>query len=473
MSDIYKTSDIRGIYPRQIDDAYAYKLGIAFSEALGAKSVGVAHDSRLSSPQLYAALIAGIRSAGAEAVPLGLCPSEIVYYVAGKEYFDLGVCITASHNPPQYNGFKIVRKGGGILARRDGLADLKEFIDRQGEVTMHLPDSLPPVVDFREDYRDYVMDLEAWPPLDNRTIVVDAGNGVAGEFWKVVEKRFAGRIIYMNAEPDGRFPARDPDPYVPGSLDALVTRVRETGADIGLAYDGDADRVAAVSSSGQILSGSDILAVIAGRLLARHAGEGTVACNQVMSRRTLEYLDSLGWERYLVPVGHGLIKTIMRRDPSLLFVGETSGHFYYRSFFCADSAFLTSMVLIDLAGELDEQLQRLSTCWCRPEKEPRVGVPSFDEGLSLCREASRVFIASDEVEPGSFELACETDGRIVTGTDTDIIREARGIRCDTPDAWFCLRPSGTEPIVRITVEAKSREKLVRWLYKLEQFITPE
>jgi phosphomannomutase len=453
-SSVFRPSDIRGVYPDELDEAFAFALGAAVARGLGATRLACGHDARLSSPALYAHVLAGAQAVGTEVRGLGLCPTELVYFESGRGDCDVAVMVTASHNPPAYNGFKVVGAGNEPVLVEHIAGWMKQPLPHMPDETPAVPRPEPPL----EAYMAEAFAVEPAEALRGRRVAVDAGNGTAWTLWETVARRVDCELIPLNAEPDGHFPGRGPDPYEPGALEGLVETVRRNRAEIGLAFDGDADRLAVVDASGAALSGSEILALTAERFLEEHKGEGTVACNLVTSRATLEHLENLGWQRYLVPVGHGLIKQRMRADDRLLFAGEPSGHFFYRRLNCSDSAFLTSLLIIGLAGDLAKRRAALPGGWIRPARESRIRADSRDQAVEACRRAAAGYIR-EELGSDGWRLACEVRGAIVTGRDLSLIDDATGVRCDAETAWFCLRPSGTEPILRVSGEARSAETL--------------
>jgi phosphomannomutase len=451
-SDIVKANDIRGVYPDDLDAGLARGIGLVVPDVLGASRVAVARDVRLSSPELYAALIQGLHDAGAETGRLGMCPTEYLYYALGqKEEFDLGIMITASHNPPEYNGLKLC----GASAQPVGAPALKDLLR---SVTRSDPEEVNTVETGEADrigreYMNYArrhVDLPA--DVSDMDVVVDPGNGVAGVLWEHIEKSTGLEPRRMNFEPDGSFPAHLPDTSEPENLEALCGAVRESDARLGLAYDGDSDRVAVVTADGNIMPPDHVGFAVGTRLLENCDG-GRMALSMAASRNVLGALRGCGHSPVLVPVGHSKVKSAMRRNPGVVFAAESSGHFYYRHFSCCDSSLLTTLHLLDLAarGKLQAAARRLQRGWRSPRSQPSFYYADPDEAHRACQRASHEMLGR---YPCWEEIICERRGDIHRACSTGDIDAADGIRVDYEDWWFCVRPSGTEPKARLMLETR-------------------
>lgn len=470
----FKSYDIRGTYPDQLDERFAYLLGRALPSVLTldsardepARRVAVGHDSRLSSPSLYAALAAGLREAGAEVSGMGMCPTELVYFVAGSdrglapsaaEGFDLGVMITASHNPPEYNGFKVVKSTGESVSGAMGLDAVRRTMETlEGDAP---PDCVPPekTVSAEDDYLDFGLDLVGTPDASGLRIVVDAGNGVAGLLWDCASRRFGLAPIRMNFEPDGHFPAHHPDPSLPENVEPLVRRVQEEGADLGFSYDGDADRVVVVLGDGHVVDGSEMIVCMADRLMAADP-RLEFGIDQTASRKALDYFRDRGIEPVITPVGDAKVRGVMRASPAMAFAGEASGHYYFPEFFCCDSSLITTLHILHLAssGRIGELVASLPGPWVQPAKAPRFEFPEQAHALDVCH---RVAVAALDQYGDPLEVTCEVEGRVLRHCGRDDVEGADAVRVDYADWWFCVRPSGTEPIARLAVEARSPDSL--------------
>ena len=450
---VFKSYDIRGTYPDQVDEGFARLLGRALPGVLGGRCVAVGHDVRVSSPALCAALAAGLREAGARVAAVGLCPTELVYYVTSAgEGFDLGVMITASHNPPEYNGFKVVRRGGEPVSALSGLGDVREAM-AQMEAPAGGREALPlKSVSAEEEYLDFILALVGRPDVLGLRVAVDPGNGVGGLLWDRLARRLGCETVRLNFEPDGRFPAHHPDPSRRENLQDLIRAVSEQRANLGLAFDGDADRVVAVLADGHVVDGSEVIACIATRL--RECDPSLpFAVGQTTSRKALDHFRAQGAEPLMLPVGHAKIKDAMRAHPEVVFAGEDAGHYYYRDFFRCDSALITALHLLHLAagGALAGVVGSLPGPWERPFREPSFRFDDQGRALQVCRE---VALAAIKRNPEPIEITCEEGGGVNRRCAPADVEHCDGVRVDYADWWFCVRPSGTEPIARLALEAR-------------------
>lgn len=455
--EILKSNDVRGIYPDQFDDDFARLLGRALPQVLPAERVAVGYDARMSSPPLYASIVAGLKEAGAEVGLLDMCPTELLYYVLGRsDEFDLGVMVTASHNPPEFNGFKVCGPGAEPVTRQSGL---QEAIDMIGSMQEPAADTIlepEKSVWAEEDYLGYALDRAGMPDCSGLKVVVDAGNGVGGLLWEYLAQITGIQPEKMNFEPDGRFPSHLPDITKSRNMASLRKKVVNSGADLGLAYDGDADRVRAVLPDGHLMDGSETGAVLGLRILQDHPDKH-IALSMAASRAVLDFLDKKGCAPLLVPVGHAKIKGVMRTTPSLVFAAESSGHFYYRDFYFCDSALISTVLLLQMAAakELQPAARAMEGEWYSPKESPEFRFDIWDEALHACRHVARRAL---EEFPEPEEIICERDWQVDQRSDPESVEDADGVRLDYPDWWFCVRPSGTEPLARLTVEARTRDQ---------------
>jgi phosphomannomutase len=478
---VFKSYDIRGTYPNQLDERFAYRLGRSLVAVLRATRVAVGHDARLSSPSLYAALAAGLRDAGALAEGMGLCATELVYYAMGMAArpdakgpaclrgLDLGVMITASHNPPEYNGFKVVRAGGEPLSGAAGLEAVRAHMET---LTADLPSAVSPpdkTIAVEEDYLDFALRLVGEPDVRGLRVAVDAGNGVAGLLWQGLSGRLGIEPVRLNFDPDGGFPAHHPDPSRRENLEQLIQAVHGGSLGLGFCYDGDADRVVVVLKDGHVVDGSEMIACIVERLLTS-APALAFGVGQTTSRKALDHFARRGAQPLMLPVGHAKIKRLMRASPRMAFAGEDAGHCYYRDFFCCDSSLITTLHLLHLTagGALEDFVRSLPGPWLRPEHEPSFAFADQTQALETCRQVALIML---ERHPEPTEITCERDGRIARQCDAEAAQDCDGVRVDYPAWWFCARPSGTEPIARLAVEARSKELLDKMTNMLSSLFT--
>ena len=425
LASIVKAYDIRGVVPDELDEGVAEAVGAAFAKVTGARTILTVHDMRASSGPLADAFGRGVVAQGANVLAAGLGSTDMVYYGSG----DLGIpgaMVTASHNPSQYNGIKLCRAGARPVGIETGLKDIKDLAER----------SLPPApvpgsitrVDLLPGYADYLrklVDISAIRPL---TVAVDAGNGMAGH---TVPKVFEGlpiTVIPLYFELDGTFPNHEANPIEPENLRDLQRAVIEHHADIGLAFDGDADRCFVVDERGQVVSPSVLTALIAARELAREPG-ATIIHNLITSRAVPEIIAERGGIPVRTRVGHSFIKATMA-ERAAVFGGEHSGHFYFRDFWFADSGMLAALHTLAALGGQVKPLSQLMAEYSRYYASGEINSEVGDQAEATARVkrafASRPGVSTDEL-----------DGLTVTAGDW----------------WFNLRPSNTEPLLRLNVEA--------------------
>ena len=425
LASIVKAYDIRGVVPDQLDEGVAEALGAAFARVTGAATILTVHDMRASSGPLAAAFGRGAAGQGADVLAAGLGPTDMLYYGSG----DLGIpgaMVTASHNPPQYNGIKLCRAGARPVGIETGLKDIKDLAERF-LARSPIPGSIAPV-DLLSGYVGYLrklVDISAIRPL---TVAVDAGNGMAGY---TVPKVFEGlpiTVIPLYFELDGTFPNHVANPIEPENVRDLQRAVVEHHADIGLAFDGDADRCFVIDERGRIVSPSVLTALIATRELAREPG-ATIIHNLITSRAVPEIIAEHGGVAVRTRVGHSFIKAEMARTGAV-FGGEHSGHFYFRDFWYADSGMLAALHTLAALGGQARPLSQLLASYTRYHASGEINSKVADQAEATAR-VKRAFA-----------------GR--SGVRTD---ELDGLTVATGDWWFNLRPSNTEPLLRLNAEA--------------------
>jgi len=425
LASIFKAYDIRGIVPDQLDEGVAEAIGAAFAKVTGAQTVVTMHDMRVSSGPLADAFGRGAVSQGADVVAAGLGPTDMLYYASG----DLGVpgaMITASHNPARYNGIKLCRAGAKPVGIESGLLQIRDLAER-GTVPAPVTGTVTRR-DLLSGYADHLRKLVDISSIRPLTVAVDAGNGMAGY---TVPKVFDGlpiTLIPLYFTLDGTFPNHEPNPIDPENLRDLQRAVTEHRADIGLAFDGDADRCFVVDERGEAVSPSVLTALIATRELAREPG-ATIIHNLITSRAVPEIVSAGGGVPVRTRVGHSFIKAEMARTGAV-FGGEHSGHFYFRDFWFADSGMLAALHTLAALGEQPAPLSRLLSEYTRYVASGEINSEVADQAASAER-VRRAFAARP-------------------GVSTD---ELDGLTVSTGTWWFNLRPSNTEPLLRLNVEA--------------------
>ncbi len=446
LPDIFKAYDIRGIYGEQIDGDLAQRIGGAFALVLARLEgkevsqlqIGLGRDMRLSAPELAARYREGMLAAGASVIDAGRVGSEMLYYLVGSRELDGGLMCTASHNPKAYTGAKLVRKGALALSGDSGIGDIEAML-RAGETPPTAPRGELAEIDLYGDFQQAALrfiDAEAVRSSERRLkVVVDGGNGMAGPMVGPLLEGLGLDLVETYWTPDGHFPDHEPNPLLPENRQFVVEKVRETGADLGIAWDGDADRCFFIDEQGGFVDGDFLTALLAQSLLKRSPGEA-ILYDVRASRAVPDTVRQAGGTPYVNRVGHAFFKSRMRKEGSL-FGGEVSGHYYFRDFYCADSGTIPALLILEmLAG----------------------GQASMSGLLAPYRE--RYFI-SGEVNS---EVADPVAKMEELAERYDDARQDRldGISIDYEDWHFNVRPSNTEPLLRLCLESLvSREDMER------------
>jgi len=438
---IFKAYDVRGVVPDQLDESVARATGAAFVEVLdvlaGPGAVVVAHDMRPSGPGLAAAFAEGVTSAGADVIDIGLASTDMLYFASGR--LDLpGAMFTASHNPARYNGIKLCRPGAAPVGTDSGLRDIAELVAKSltdgpgtGSAVGHVTHR-----DLLTAYADHLHDLVDLSGIRPLTVVVDAGNGMGGHTVPAVFAEGQVTIVPLYFELDGNFPNHEANPLDPKNLVDLQAKVREVGADLGLAFDGDADRCFVIDELGDPISPSAVTGAVAVRELAKHPGSAVIH-NLITSRAVPELIIEHGGTPIRSRVGHSYIKQKMA-ETNAVFGGEHSAHYYFRDFWRADTGMLAALHVLAALGEQD-----------KPASE-------------LFAEYER-YVASGELNNKVDDTAA------VVAAIEDTYADRPGITVDHLDGltvsagewWFNVRASNTEPLLRLNVEAVDRATMER------------
>ena len=432
LDQIFKAYDVRGVVPDELDEDVAEAIGAAFVRLTGAKTIVTLHDMRTSSPPLAEALGRGAAAQGADVIHGGLGSTDMVYYASGA--LDMpGAMITASHNPARYNGIKLCKAGAKPVGIETGLAEIKAMVEAgvpgydgpPGSVTSR--DLLPGYA----EYLKKLVDISGIRPLK---VVVDAGNGMAGHTVPRVFEGLPITLVPLYFELDGTFPNHEANPIDPANLRDLQKAVKDNKADIGLAFDGDADRCFVVDERGEIVSPSVLAAMIATRELAREPG-ATVIHNLITSRAVPELISEHGGTPVRTRVGHSFIKAKMA-ETNAVFGGEHSGHFYFRDFWFADSGMLAALHTLAALGHDDRPLSVMLNDFSR-------------------------YVASGEINSEVADQAAATAKvrNAFSERSGVTVDELDGLTVGADDWWFNIRPSNTEPLLRLNVEAATAEKM--------------
>jgi phosphomannomutase len=437
LSSVVKAYDVRGVVPDQWDEDDARRLGAAFAEFVkqesGATAVVTAHDMRESSVPLSRAFADGVIGRGLDVVEAGLGSTDLLYFAAGS--LDLpGAMFTASHNPAQYNGIKMCRAGAAPIGQESGLAEIRELAERD---TYDPPQVVGSVSrrDVLAEYAAYLRSLVDLTSIRPLTVVVDAGNGMGGYTVPIVLADLPLTVVPMYFELDGSFPNHEANPLDPANLVDLQKAVPEHGADIGLAFDGDADRVFVVDERGEPVSPSAITGLVAVRELAKGRGT-TIIHNLITSHAVPEIVREHGGEPVRTRVGHSFIKAEMARTDAV-FGGEHSAHYYFRDFWRADTGMLAALHVLAALGEQGRPLSELTAAYSR-------------------------YVASGEINSTVDDAAARTaDVRGAFGDEDGVsVDELDGLTVQLADgAWFNLRASNTEPLLRLNVEAPDERRM--------------
>ena len=438
LSSLIKAYDVRGLVPDEWDEDVSRAIGAAFAEFVvaesGATAVVTAHDMRESSVPLARAFAEGVLSRGVDVVEAGLGSTDLLYFAAGS--LDLpGAMFTASHNPAQYNGIKFCRAGAAPIGQDSGLATIREWAERDSYDRE--PERVGSVSsrDVLADYAAYLHSLVDLSTIRPLKVVVDAGNGMGGHTVPVVLAGLPLEIVPLYFELDGTFPNHEANPLDPANLVDLQAAVREHSADLGLAFDGDADRVFVVDETGAPVSPSAITALVAVRELAKGRG-GIVIHNLITSRAVPEIVREHGGTPVRTRVGHSFIKEEMARTDAV-FGGEHSAHYYFRDFWRADTGMLAAMHVLAALGEQGRPLSELAAAYSRYAASGEIN-STVDDAAARAAEVREAFESEDGVT----------------------VDELDGLTVELPDgAWFNLRASNTEPLLRLNVEAPDRVRM--------------
>ncbi|MER5655254.1 phosphomannomutase/phosphoglucomutase [Streptomyces sp. NPDC002131] len=440
LSQLVKAYDVRGVVPDQWDEPLAELFGAAFVQVTGADAIVIGHDMRPSSPGLSRAFARGAAARGVDVTEIGLCSTDQLYYASGA--FTLpGAMFTASHNPARYNGIKMCRAGAAPVGQDTGLSEIRRLAESwlDSGAPAPAPDAKPGTITSRDTLEDYaaylrsLVDLTSVRPLK---VVVDAGNGMGGH---TVPTVFAGlplELVPMYFELDGTFPNHEANPLDPANIVDLQKRVREEGADLGIAFDGDADRCFVVDERGEPVSPSAITALVAARELAKHGG-GTVIHNLITSWSVPEVVREHGGTPVRTRVGHSFIKAEMATSGAI-FGGEHSAHYYFRDFWNADTGMLAALHVLAALGGQDGPLSGLVAEYDRYAGSGEINSTVDDQAARLA----------------AVRAAYE-------GREGVTIDELDGLTVTTEDAWFNVRPSNTEPLLRLNAEARDETTMTK------------
>jgi phosphomannomutase len=431
-SGIFKAYDIRGLYPGEINETVAREIGRGYAAYLNASVVGVSRDMRVSSPAIAAAFIDGVRMQGTTVVDLGMLPTDAMYFAVANGDLEGGAQITASHNPGKYNGIKMVRAEALPLSGDAGINEIRDMI---------ATDTLPPAGargrltsrDVLSGYVDKVMSFIDPSIIKPFNIVLDAGSGMAGLVAPRLFDRLPCRTTRLCFEIDGTFPNHEANPLIEENRQDVTAEVIKQKADIGIAWDGDADRCFFIDGSGEFISGDFITALLAEAFLLKH-GPSTVIYDLRASHAVRDTVARYGGQALMNRVGHAFIKQRMRQEDGI-FAGEVTGHYYFRDFYYADNGFIPALLILELMSKKNQSLRDL--------------LQPFRERYFISGEINTKLASIDEVPKKLASIQSRyKDAQIAT---------MDGVSVDYPNWHFNVRGSNTEPLLRLNLEAETPE----------------
>jgi phosphomannomutase len=434
---VFKAYDVRGVVPDELDADGAYRIARAYVDEFEPKRIAVGHDMRLTSEELSEAAIRGARDAGCDVDDIGLAGTEMMYFAVGEYGYEGGFTITASHNPARYNGMKMVRRGALPVGGESGLDRVRERALRGDFRTPSRTGTLTQrsVLDEFAARCLSVIDPSAISPLD---VVIDAANGMGGYMIAPILDRLPVHAERCHFEPDGSFPHYEPNPLLPESREFIVNRVRETGADLGIAFDGDGDRCFFIDDTGEFVPGDFITALIAELMLQREPG-ATIIYDVRASHAVPELVERMGGRAVASRVGHAYIKHRIRQE-NALFAGEVSGHYYFRDFYGVDTGVVPALVVLELVSRAGGKLSEL--------------LGQLQEHHHLSGELNtRVSDVPLKLQELKEHFGPAGAGGRVSHLD--------GLTVEFDDWWFNVRPSNTEPLLRLNLEASTQAEMER------------
>ena len=428
--------DIRGIVPEDVNEELAYRIGRAFVKLFGAKKVAVGHDIRLSGPSIQDALTKGLTESGCDVVDIGQCGTEMIYFTTAHLKLDGGIMITASHNPKEYNGMKLVQKEARPISSDTGLKDIEKAVVENDFGDKAATPGKVEQVNIVPDYIEHLLSYVDVKALKKFKIVVNAGNGAAGPIVNELEKRLPFEMVKVFNEPDGNFPNGVPNPILQENREATAKVVRESGADVGIAWDGDFDRCFLFDEKGGFIEGYYMVGFLSEAFLKKNKG-AKVIYDPRLIWNTIEIAEGLGGEPVMCKSGHAFIKAKMR-EVNAIYGGEMSAHHYFRDFSYCDSGMIPWLLVLELLSQAGKPLSELM-------KDRMARYPISGEINSKVSDAKAII---DKIEK---KYAAE--GGKITKVD--------GVSVEFDQWRFNLRMSNTEPVIRLNVETRQDEKLLK------------
>jgi phosphomannomutase len=425
---IFRSYDIRGIYPKDLNQEAVFKIGQAFVQYTKAKEVVIGQDMRLSSSALFKSLVKGVTSQGADVYDIGLVPTECLYFSPGYYQQEAGIMITASHNPKDYNGLKLVRKEKGkvkVVPGKDLLKIVKKDFSeakKPGQVKK---------LDIWSDYIDHIFSFVDIKKMKMFKIVVDAGNGMAGKAIPLIKDKLPIEIIPLNFKLDGNFPAHPSNPLEPGSADQISKEVKKQKADFGFIFDGDADRIYLIDELGNFIRADITLLILAKHFLEKNPGKG-IAYNLICSKALPEFIKKWKGKPIRTPVGFINIQKALRESDGIM-GGELSGHYSFRDNYYLDSGFIAFLVLLEAISKSNKKVSEIT-------KKLAPYVKGAEINFEVKDKEKMIDMIKERYSDGKQDYL-------------------DGLTVEYKDWWFNLRPSNTEPLLRLTIEADTQKLL--------------
>jgi len=426
---IFRSYDIRGIYPKELNKETAYKIGQGFVEYTGARNIVVGQDMRLSSPALFEKLVKGITAQGSNVYNIGQVPTEGIYFAVSYYGYDAGIMITASHNPKEYNGFKLVRKEAGktkVIPGKEigkivGKGDFSE-VSKQGEIKE---------LDIWQDYFNHIFSFVDVDKINPFKVIIDAGNGMAGKVIPLISEKLPIEVIPLNFELDGNFPAHASNPLLEGVTEQISGEVNKKKADFGFIFDGDADRIFLIDEKGNFIRADITLLLLAKYLLGKNPGKG-VAYNVICSRAVPEFIKKWGGKPIRTKVGFVNVQKGMMENNGIM-GGELSGHYSFKDNYYLDSGFIVFLTLLQIISDLDKKVSEITKELSPYAKGAEINFEVEDKETVLKKVKEKY-----------------SDGKH---------NYLDGLTVEYKNWWFNVRPSQTEPLLRLTIEADTQKLL--------------
>jgi phosphomannomutase len=432
---IFKAYDIRGLYPAEINEEIARQIGRGFVAYLNAKQIGVSRDMRLSSPSIAAAFIEGAREQGANVIDYGMLGTDMMYYAVVKDTLEGGAQITASHNPKQYNGIKMVREGAAALSGDAGIGEIRDMI---ANGKLPAPATTPGSVrshNILPQYERKVLSFIDPAVIKPFNVVLDAGSGMGGLVAPALFDRLPCRTTRLCFNIDGSFPNHEANPLIEENRQDITAEVIKQKADVGIAWDGDADRCFFIDGSGEFVPGDFVTALLAEAFLLRHPG-ATIIYDLRASHAVKDVVAKYGGRALMNRVGHAFIKQRMRQEDAI-FAGEVTGHYYFKDFYYADNGFIPALLILELMSKKNQPLRDL----LQPFREKYFISGEINTKLANMSEVPKKLAAIE---------ARYKDGEM---------QQLDGVSVEYPDWHFNVRASNTEPLVRLNLEATTPEMM--------------